>query len=113
MSGMDFNSSGKQILVFKFEEIIADKPKEISRLIKFLGIKDANISEIVEKVRKLDKQRLSYVLRVISKRQERIDRKKRRRTASLSSKGLFSEKAVRRDGKKNFQKKQLPFTNPC
>ena len=37
-------------LVFKFEEILADKTKEITKLVEFLEIKDANIAEIVKNV---------------------------------------------------------------
>lgn len=40
----------KIILVFKFEEIIADKPKEISRMLKFLEIENADLAKIVEDV---------------------------------------------------------------
>ncbi|CBY40494.1 unnamed protein product, partial [Oikopleura dioica] len=37
-----------KIEFFKFEEIIADKPKEISRLLKFLEIENAHLAKIVE-----------------------------------------------------------------
>lgn len=37
-----------RIEFFKFEEIIADKPKEISRLLKFLEIENADLAKIAE-----------------------------------------------------------------
>ncbi|CBY40256.1 unnamed protein product [Oikopleura dioica] len=36
------------IQFFKFEEILADKAKEISKLVDFLEIKKANIAEIIQ-----------------------------------------------------------------
>ena len=40
----------KKFLVFKFEEVVAEKPKEISRLLKFLEIDNADLAKIVEMV---------------------------------------------------------------
>ena len=45
-----WNFMPKLASVFKFEEIIADKPKEISRLLKFLEIENADLAKIVEDV---------------------------------------------------------------
>ncbi|CAG5104538.1 Oidioi.mRNA.OKI2018_I69.chr1.g1316.t1.cds [Oikopleura dioica] len=41
-----------QIEFFKFGEVMADKPKEISRLLKFLEIENADLAEIVANARK-------------------------------------------------------------
>ena len=89
--------------VFKFEEIIADKPKEISRLLKFLEIENADLAKIVEDVSlfHFNNSYLIHVFRVISKKQESIDKKKLRKQVFLLSRASFSEMAILRGGKKN------------